>query len=321
VWNYSRRGEKKLAVGERVGFKYLDAGPPRAVSEAKKRIGTSERKYAKDEVEKGDAAWEQAERAGSYDAAQPLWESARGWYMKAVAATLGRKQMVQQPKTGETRMFEGIEMVWCPPGTFTMGSDDGERNEKPVHRVTLTEGFWLGKYEVTQSQWERVMGSNPSRFKGSKNPVEHVSREEAQSFCKKLGSGFRLPTEAEWEYACRAGSTAAYCFGDSESGLGSYAWCSDNSGGMTHAVGEKKPNVWGINDMHGNVYEWCQDWYADYPSGSVADPRGASFGSGRVFRGGSWFNSPTLCRSAYRYGCTPSVRFDYLGFRLCRSAR
>ena len=124
------------------------------------------------------------------------------------------KQPAKQPKTGEVRTFDGIEMVWCPPGTFTMGSNDGGSDEKPVHQVTLTEGFWLGKYEVTLSEWERAMGSNPSNFKGSKNPVERVSWRDVQSFCKKLGNGFRLPTEAEWEYACRAGTTSAYSWGN-----------------------------------------------------------------------------------------------------------
>ena len=223
---------------------------------------------------------------------------------------------------GEVRTFEGIEMLWCPPGTFLMGSPETEAERSPSedpHKVTLTQGFWLGKYPVTQAEWERVMGSNPSKFKGPRNPVEQVSWDDAQEFCQKMGNGFRSPTEAEWEYACRAGSTTAYCFGDSKSGLGSYAWYDDNSDEKTHAVGEKKPNAWGLCDMHGNVSEWCQDWYGDYPSGSVRDPRGPSTGSYRLLRGGSWYFFGCYCRSAYRNYYTPGNAYYNIGFRVVRT--
>ena len=225
---------------------------------------------------------------------------------------------------GQTRTVDlgggvTLEMLWVPPGDFTMGSNDGDSDEKPPHQVTLTQGFWLGKYEVTQEQWERVMGSNPSNFKGAKNPVECVSWDDAQAFCKKPGNGLRLPTEAEWEYACRAGSTTAYCFGESHSGLGDYAWYNDNSGSKTHPVGGKKPNAWGLYDIHGNVWEWCQDWYGDYPRGSVTDPTGRTSGTYRVLRGGSWNCGPAYCRSASRFGRPPGRRVTFVGVRVART--
>jgi hypothetical protein len=172
--------------------------------------------------------------------------------------------------------------------------------------------FSIGVYEVTQQQYEAVMGSNPSRFKGANNPVEQVSWDDAVAYCARLsslpaevaaGRVYRLPTEAEWEYACRAGTTTEYSFGDNEQDLGKYAWFETNSGGTTHAVGKKRPNGWGLYDMHGNVFEWCSD----------AD------GSYRVYRGGSWILSARYCRSAYRNGNVPSHRLNYLGFRLALS--
>ena len=217
----------------------------------------------------------------------------------------------------------GMEFKLLPGGTFTMG-EGGE-----AHKVTLTKPFGLGVYEVTQQQYEKVMGKNPSKFKAPQNPVEQVIWNDAVEFCRKLsdlpseksrGYVYRLPTEAEWEYACRAGTTTKYSFGDSKSELGGYAWYDENSGGRTHPVGEKKPNGWGLYDMHGNVWEWCQDWHDDYPSGSATDPTGAASGSLRVSRGGSWFNSSGLCRSAIRGWSTPDDRFNSLGFRVLRSS-
>ena len=214
-----------------------------------------------------------------------------------------------------------MDLVWVEPGRFRMGSEHGEDDERPVHEVQITKGFWVGKTPVTQAQWERVMGYNPSHFKGTKNPVERVSWNDSQQFIMTLnhlisGGGFSLPTEAQWEYACRAGSTGAFCFGDDESRMGEYAWCDENSGDTPHPVGEKKPNAWGLYDMHGNVWEWCQDWYGKYLSDVQTDPTGAVSGSLRVKRGGSWYFSASCCRSAFRSN-SPPVSQDYLnGFRL-----
>ena len=217
-------------------------------------------------------------------------------------------------------------MVWIKPGTFEMGSpssEEGRDDDERQHRVTLTKGFWMGKYEVTQAQWQAVMGSDPSRFKGSNLPVEQVSWNDCQEFIRKLnakGQGtFRLPTEAEWEYACRAGSRTRFCFGDSDSDLGEYGWYGSNWGGTTHSGGQKRPNAWGLYDIHGNVWEWCQDWYGDYPSGNVTDPRGPGTGTYRVVRGGGWYYAPARCRSALRSGNAPGNRRGRLGFRVVRT--
>jgi len=214
-----------------------------------------------------------------------------------------------------------IKMVLIQPGEFTMGSSDGYDSEKPPHTVKITKPFYLSVTEVTQGQYERVMGTNPSRFKGDpRRPVENVSWQEAVEFCRKLseqeGRTYRLPTEAEWEYACRAGSKTKWSFGDDESAVGDYAWYDDNSGSTTHPVGEKKPNAWGLYDMHGNVWEWCSDGYGEYEAGVVSDPTGTESASARVGRGGGWRYSAAGCRSAYRLRYSPSVRSDALGFRL-----
>ena len=193
-----------------------------------------------------------------------------------------------------------MELVLIPAGEFLMGND---RGFGPIHKVRITKPFYLGKYLVTQEQWQAVMGSNPSNFKGPKNPVERVSWDNCQEFIEKLnanvagGKGrFALPTEAQWEYACRAGSTTKYCFGDDDSQLGEYAWYGGNSGNQTHPGGEKRPNAWGLYDMHGNVYEWCQDWYVSnyYANSPTDDPTGPSgeLTSFRVIRGGACATAP-----------------------------
>jgi formylglycine-generating enzyme required for sulfatase activity len=224
----------------------------------------------------------------------------------------------------------GMKLVLIPAGTFTMGSPVGEKYRFPKempHEVTISKSYYLGVYEVTQHEYEKVMGNNPSKFKGATNPVEMVSWEEAVSFCKKLselpeekaaGRLYRLPTEAEWEYACRAGSTTSYSFGDTAEALGEYAWFGDFKG-TTHPVGEKKPNRWGLYDMHGNVFEWCQDWNAAYPPDASTDPQGPNGGSIRVLRGGCWDRDAARCRSAFRYSNDPSIHTGYYGFRLALS--
>jgi formylglycine-generating enzyme required for sulfatase activity len=213
-----------------------------------------------------------------------------------------------------------------PAGEFTMGFSNGSRDEKPPHRVRISQPYYLGTYEVRQDQWEAVMRENPSHFKGPTRPVENVSWEEAQEFIHRLnakegGRAYRLPTEAEWEYAVRAGTPTAYSFGDDASQLGRYAWYNQNAGGQTHPVGGLQPNAWGLYDMHGNVWEWVQDWYGDYPSSPQTDPKGPSSGSGRVFRGGGWFNVARDCRSADRIVAAPGSRINAHGFRLLRAAQ
>ncbi len=224
-----------------------------------------------------------------------------------------------------------MELVWCPPGTFTMGSPSyevGRFASEKQHCVTLTKGFWMGKYEVTQRQWKSVMGDNPSDFKGDDLPVENVSWNDCQEFIRKVressGLDVSLPTEAQWEYACRAGSKGAYCkLSDgaevTDSTLGDAAWHDGNSENKTHSVGLKKPNAFGLYDMHGNVWEWCQDLYGEY-EGDATDPTGLSSGSLRVLRGGGWGSYARNCRSANRNGHSPGIRYYFNGFRLACSA-
>ena len=221
----------------------------------------------------------------------------------------------------------GMEFVLIPAGEFEMGSPEDEEDrwdrEGPVHHVTIGKAFYMGRYEVTQKEWREVMGDNPSGFKGDDMPVEMVSWNDVQEFIRKLNEKegtdkYRLPSEAEWEYACRAGTTTRYSFGDSESRLGDYAWYDDNSGSKTHSVGKKKPNPYGLYDMHGNVWEWVQDkGHSDY-DGAPTDGSAWESGDGanRVYRGGSWGHNAGYCRSAYRINCGPHYRNDYFGFRL-----
>ena len=216
-------------------------------------------------------------------------------------------------------------MVDVEGGTFTMGatseqSSDAESDEKPAHKVTLSN-YSIGETEVTQALWQAVMGSNPSHFTGDKQrPVENVSWNECQTFIKKLnqltGENFRLPTEAEWEYAARGGrSSKRYKYSGSNI-IGDVAWYTSNSSSKTHAVKTKQPNELGIYDMSGNVYEWCSDWFGCYSSSAVTNPKGLSSGSNRVLRGGSWFNYARYCRVAYRNNNSPASRHYYYGLRL-----
>ena len=229
----------------------------------------------------------------------------------------------------ELRNSIGMEFVLVEPGTFEMGSpatEPGRDDDETLHRVTLSQPYYLGKYEVTQGQWAAVMGSNPSSFSncGRNCPVEAVSWEDAQGFIEELNlregvTVYRLPTEAEWEYAARAGTQTAYHFGNATNRLGQYGWYDENSGNRTHPVGQKRPNAFGLYDMLGNVWEWVHDWYGDYPHGAVTDPRGPSSGANRVPRGGSWSDSARYCRVANRYRISPGNRGYILGFRLART--
>lgn len=232
---------------------------------------------------------------------------------------------------GETHTFPlpggaSMEFVWMPPGTFTMGSPELEPGRDPderQHQVSITRGFWLGEYEVTQGQWEAVVGYNPSRFAAPDRPVEQVSWDDAQRYVTEANRGegrpvYRLPTEAEWEYACRAGTKTAWSFGAEEQSLQQYGWCSDPTG-ATHTVGVRAPNAWGVCDMHGNVWEWCQDWYGWYGLQPVADPVGPDDGTGRVLRGGAYNHYPRDARSTNRRSLSPGTRDYGIGCRLVRT--
>ncbi len=220
-----------------------------------------------------------------------------------------------------------IDMVRVEAGTFTMGATsemkDPNYNEKPAHQVTLTNDYYIGKYEVTQDLWQAVMGNNPSVYKGDNLPVEYVSRDDCQEFISKLnritGKTFRLPTEAEWEYAARGGNKSRGYQYSGSNNLSDVAWYEDNSGYKTHAVGSKKANELGIYDMSGNVYEWCQGRCGSYSSSLQVNPTGANSGSDRVSRGGSWHESAWCCRSSHRYFNSPSDKGYRLGLRLVLS--
>jgi len=236
------------------------------------------------------------------------------------------KQMEKEKlKQEEEAKFAAIEkeMVLIPAGKFKMGSpasEKGRRIDETQHEVTLTKPFYMGKYEVTQEQWEGVMGNNPSsRNKGAKLPVTNLSWNDCQEFIKKLNAktkgGYRLPTEAEWEYACRAGKTTAYSVGASLTNIDA-----NISGSSTKAVGSYKPNAFGLYDMHGNVWEWCEDWYGNYPAGTATDPKGPRTEGSRVLRGGSFVGNVSTARSSGRFYFTPTAQNDLnFGFRLART--
>ena len=247
--------------------------------------------------------------------------------------TVAQQPVVQAPVANSDNISipvkDGIsiDMVRVEAGTFTMGAtvemmytlDD----EKPTHRVTLTNDYYMGKYEVTQALWQAVMGNNPSEFKGGNLPVENVSWNDCQEFISKLnritGKTFRLPTEAEWEYAAHGGKKSRGYQYSGSNNLSDVAWCTDNSGNKTHTVGTKQPNELGIYDMSGNVWEWCQDRYGKYSSSSQVNPTGANSGFRRVYRGGSWRGAVRYCRSSYRGGDTPGSRDNFRGVRLILS--
>jgi formylglycine-generating enzyme required for sulfatase activity len=238
-------------------------------------------------------------------------------YRSAAETSQRNTGQAKPPKELNLNLGGGATMkfVLIPAGKFMMGVG------KDQHEVTLSKPFCMGVYEVTQEQYQAVMGKNPSKFKGATNPVDSVDWNAATEFCKKLSKktrqAVRLPTAAEWEYACRAGSKTMFCFGDAVEGLGDYDWYNANSGGTTHPVGQKKPNAWGLYDMHGNVQEWCADyWDGDCPKGAVTDPQGPASGTSRVMRGGCWSNVPENCWAVSRYYCAPDCHFSTCGFRV-----
>jgi formylglycine-generating enzyme required for sulfatase activity len=230
-----------------------------------------------------------------------------------------------------------MKLTLIPAGEFLMGSpasgSDAEDDEKPQHLVKITKPFYMAVHEVTQQQYEKVMGTRPWEGEeyvkeGPDYPAVYVNHDDAVEFCRRLskqeGVEYRLPTEAEWEYACRAGTTTAYSFGDDEAKLGQYAWYEKNAWDIgeeyAHRIGQKLPNRWGLYDMHGNVWEWCHDWYGSYGSEKVvSDPLGPVQGEYRVLRGGSFGSPPSLVRSAYRSYNFPVTRHSYLGFRAART--
>ena len=232
----------------------------------------------------------------------------------------------QNPAGSAWQNPAGMEFVWIPAGSFEMGSPSGEAgrdDDERQHEVRISRGFWMGKYEVTQGEWEAVMGENPSHFDAceSRCPVENISWDDVQDFMRRLneaesGSGYayRLPTEAEWEYAARAGTPGAR-YGE----LGEIAWYAGNSESRTRLVGGKRANGWGLHDILGNVWEWTADRYGEYPSGAVTDPTGPSTGSGRVLRGGGWLAGAGEVRSANRLYFGTGVRRENIGFRLVRT--
>jgi formylglycine-generating enzyme required for sulfatase activity len=281
-----------------------------------------------------DAGSYQVEVSADGYETQKMWMSLTAGQDKTMDIRLKLIDVASQG--GKVSNSLGMEFVYIEPGTFMMGSSSGESerdDDEKQHRVTLTKGFYMQTTEVTQGQWKAVMGNNPSHFKncGDDCPVEEVSWNDVQEFIRKLnqregGNKYRLPTEAEWEYAARAGSTEAFANGGIselecgyDSNLDAMGWYCGNSNKKTHSVAQKQPNAWGLYDMHGNVYEWCQDWYGDYPSGSVTDPTGPSGGSRRVKRGGCWNLYARYCRSAFRFRSAPDFRFCNLGFRLLRT--
>jgi formylglycine-generating enzyme required for sulfatase activity len=260
----------------------------------------------------------------------------------AVTAREMKQGPAQTPKTIKTE--SGVEMIIIPAGSFMMGDKQGAVDVQALHKVTVSS-FCIDKYEVTQEQYEDLIGNNPAKYEGPKLPIEQVRWTQAARYCNARSAkenlkpcydetkwtcdfdanGYRLPTEAEWEYACRAGSTASYFFGNDVKVLDSFAWFKGNSGKKTHLVGGKNPNPWGLYDMHGNVTEWCNDWYDPqyYSTSPEKDPRGPDNGTKRVLRGGSWANPPEKCTSAIRISDTPILSdvclgYDIYGFRCAK---
>ena len=284
------------------------------------------------EIESGWKEMTEDELAGKLDEVlqlHPDHAKAKPWRPQIVTSADRLKAKLAKLKAGdrhEVTLPGGVKMsfAWCPPGTFIMGDNKSSHgDEKPAHEVRLTKGFWMGVTPVTQAQWQAIMGKNPSYFMGPQLPVELVSWDEVVQFCqsvqKKCGIELRLPTEAEWEYACRAGTTTDYCSGNGDGALRQVGWFGGNAGGSTKPVGQLKANAWNLHDMHGNVWEWCSDWKGDnyYAQSPKDDPQGPSSGSYRVRRGGGWYSTADYCRTAFRDSYPPVPRGNLsLGFRV-----
>lgn len=248
--------------------------------------------------------------------------------MPAKPAALQSKPAAKEPTQRTFTNSIGMSFVLIPAGSFTMGSpanEPGRNDDERQHPVTISKPFYLQTTEVTQKQWTQLMEIKRSNFEdcGDDCPMDNVSWNDAQEFIRRLNqtesvAKYRLPTEAEWEYACRAGSKSMFCFGDDEAKLWQYGWYGSNSDGKTHRVGKKKSNDWGLYDIHGNVWEWCQDWYGNYPTGQVMDPTGPKTGEYRVWRGGSWGSGTQGLRSALRGRSSPDSRGPVIGFRVAR---
>ncbi len=273
---------------------------------------------------------------GLGDATKPGRNLTLFWHPQIEGLPNGNWQFTIAAKSWNFILVEG--------GTFRMGSNDGNSDEKPIHEVAISS-FWLSKYQVTQKEWQEVMGSNPSRFKGNNLPVEQISWHDAIEYCNKRSikegltpcysgsgnnvtcnwnaDGYRLPTEAEWEYAARGGNKSKGYKYSGSNRLGDVAWYDSNSGSKTHPVGQKSPNELGIYDMSGNVWEWCWDWYDSsyYNKSPKRDPRGATSGQYRLLRGGSWLFNVINCRVAYRSYYTPTNRYRSIGFRVSRAIK
>jgi formylglycine-generating enzyme required for sulfatase activity len=271
----------------------------------------------------------------------------RGAAYGTLGLVLGSHVSSNENLPREVKTKSGVRMILVPSGWFVMGDERGEVDEKPLHKVYI-DSFYIDKYPVTQEEYERVMGENPSRWKGRGNPVEQVRWSDAVRYCNARSlleglkpcyntktwecdfraNGYRLPTEAEWEYACRAGTKTRYFFGDNPKKLRHYGWFKENSGGRPRPVGRKLPNPWGLYDMYGNVWEWCNDFYkVDYYRESLErNPKGPKEGETRVLRGGCWNSNADECRSSYRYNEDPGYTdvcfgYDIYGFRCVRSFR